>query len=344
MSEKMATELKIPKKKIKLSTYLNILLGVALLIVLIFGWFYLKGSNPVENARDAVSLSSVPTPEYLYTIYGSEKTKIQTAWNTVSDGTRVYVIDAGNSRVAVFDYNGKFLFDIGKPKNKSGSRQPGDLINPFGIALVNNEIYVSDAVSRLIYIFNTEGKFLRYFASKKIYIPASIYYKNGKFYINDAFSHSVRVFDSTGKELLVFGKRGAQEGNLNYANGIYVDDSNNIYVADSNNNRIQVFDEKGKFKAVWNGKDSEGTSGYSIPRGLAVDSKGNFYTAEVLSSDIVVSKPDGTVLTRFSYAEPPKDGVDDKLLAPTSVFIDQNQRLYVTEFRNARVLVYKIRY
>ncbi|MHB9093794.1 MAG: NHL repeat-containing protein [Eubacteriales bacterium] len=346
MSEKLATELKIPKKKIKVSTYLNIVLGICLLLVIGFGWFYLRGTNPVQNVRDNIAVSSLPAPQYLYSIYGTPKEGLKAPWNTYSDGSRVYVIDSVNHRVLVLDYNGKYLSEIGKPQIKAGkvNAKPGDLSTPVGITMANGEIYVSDADTRRIHVFNQDGKFLRYFAGGKVALPATVYFKNGKFYVFDAFAHTLRVFDSTGKQLLAFGKRGAQEGDLNYSFGVYVDDNGNIYIADSNNNRIQVFDGQGKFKQVWKGQDADSSGGYSIPRGMAVDSKGNFYTAEALSSDIAVTKPDGSVATRFSYAEPPKDGVEDKLRAPTSVFIDPNQRLYVNDFGNSRVLVYKIRY
>jgi len=341
----MGIQAQAPKRKIKVSTYLNIILGVTLVVVVLFGWFYLNKKNPLPVIQNTLTPNTVPIPEYISTIYGKTGDGMKMVYNTYSDGERIYVADTGNYRVAVFDYDGNFLHDIGKPDpEKKDKQDEGVLRSPFGIVVVNNEIYVTDTMTRMVHVFSLEGKFLRYFAPKQILMPSSIYYKDDKFYIIDSLSQSVRVLDSSGKQLLGLGGRGGEEGKLNYPYGIYVDEENNIYVADSNNNRIQIFDETGKLQSVWKGAEEGTSGGYSIPRGIAVDSKGNFYTAELLSNDIVVTAPDGSVKTRFSYGEPEKEGVTDKMIAPTSVFVDQNQRLYVSEFGNSRVLVYQIRY
>ncbi len=44
-----------------------------------------------------------------------------------------------------------------------------------------------------------------------------------------------------------FGKRGENEGNLNYPAGIAIDTSGLIYVSESGNNRISVFTFEGQF-------------------------------------------------------------------------------------------------
>ncbi|ADG81985.1 6-bladed beta-propeller [Thermincola potens] len=332
------------QRKIKVSNLLNIILVITLVLIVAFGWWYLKGRSPVDNVASVINSDEIPKPEYLYTIYGPENGRLNKIWNTFVADDRIYVVDAGNQRIAIFDYSGKFISEVGRPKKGVPiSRQPGVLQAPSGITVVNGEIYVTDTSTRLIHVFNSEGKFLRYFAEKKPKVPVNIFYKDGKFYVLDNGTMTVQVYDQTGKSLLVFGKQGDKPGEFYYPYSVYVDNNNEIYVADSNNNRIQIFDAKGKFKKELKGEDINGSGGYSVPRGIAFDSKGNLYTAETMSNDISIANKEGKVLSRFSYAEPETETTVDALKAPTSVFIDDNQRLYVTELANSRILVYQIK-
>lgn len=334
----------IKQRKIKLSKFLNILLATILVLVVAFGWWYLKQKSPVENIQNAVSLNNTPKPEYLYAIYGAQDKQIKKIWNTFVDADRIYVADAGNRRIAVFDYNGKFLFGFGEPvKDKPINKQKGILLEPTGLTVVDNEIYVADAEQRLIIVFDLDGKFKRNFAEKQPKVPTNIYFKDDKFYVTDTGLMAIEIFNREGKLLQVFGKQGNGQGEFYYPNAVFVDQNEDIYVVDSNNNRIQVFDKTGKFIKELKGADVNDSGGYSIPRGLAFDSRGNLYTAETLSNAVSITGKDGKVMSRFSYGEPAKDNIVDNMLNPTSVFIDDNQRLYVTEFGNSRVLVYQIK-
>lgn len=323
---------------------MNIILSTVLVLLVVFGWWYLKGRNPVEPVMNTIAVSPIPKPEYLYTIYGPETGRLNKTWNTVVEDNRIYVVDSGNRRIAVMDYSGRFLTEIGRPqKGKPVSEQKGVLQAPAGVAVVGGEIYVADSGTRLIHVFDAEGRFLRYFAEKKPKIPVNIFHKDGKFYVIDNGTMTVQVYDAQGENLLVIGGQGEKPGQFYYPYSVYVDGNDEIYIADSNNNRIQVFNQAGEFVRELRGEDKDGAGGYSIPRGIAFDAEGNMYTAEMMSNAISITDKEGKAISRFSYGEPETDSTIDELKVPTSVFIDEGQRLYVTELANSRVLVYQIK-
>ncbi len=114
-----------------------------------------------------------------------------------------------------------------------------------------------------------------------------------------------------------------------------VDRYGKIYVADSNNNRLRIFNYQGKLKKI--------LTGYSYPRGVALTGR-HIFTAEPFDGTVAVGDDDGEIGTRFNEAghEAAHEAKKDVMKYPTSVFIDDHNRLYVTEFGKSRVLVYSL--
>lgn len=327
-------------KKIKLSTLINIILAIALMAVVGFGWFYLKKQSPIEKVTSALDITdSVPNPKYLYTIYGPDSKRLNHPYNLVVVNDRIYITDTDNGRVIITDYNGKFIKEFGK----SGGQ--GNLEDPIGITAINDEIYVVDPALKKILVYDLDGNFKRYFKSDYATSPVNIAYHDGKFYVLDTGAKTtVHIVSPEGKVLKQIGKRGGDSGEFYFPLSIKVDDKGQIWIADSNNNRIQVIDENGKSIKVLLGKEENGTGGYAIPRGLAFDKKGYMYTCETLSNMVAITDEKGIVVKRFSYAEDKTvAGEPDSLELPNSVFIDDNLRLYVVEYGNSRVLVYDLK-
>lgn len=69
---------------------------------------------------------------------------------------RVYVADAGERSVRVFEVDGRFVRTIGRP-----GRGPGEFVEPKGLALVRNELFIYDPRERRLAVFDTGGIFLR---------------------------------------------------------------------------------------------------------------------------------------------------------------------------------------
>src|SRR5580765_5526591 len=71
---------------------------------------------------------------------------------------------------------------------------------------------------------------------------------DGTFFVSDGYGNTrVAKFDRNGKFLLTWGTRGTGNGQFNTPHSIAIDRNRRVYVSDRANNRVQVFDENGKY-------------------------------------------------------------------------------------------------
>ena len=66
-----------------------------------------------------------------------------------------------------------------------------------------------------------------------------------------------------------------------------IPEDGNIYVLEQENNRIQVFDNQGRFLRKW-GTEGDGDGQFDTPEGLAMDAKGNVYVTDTSNNRIQV--------------------------------------------------------
>jgi DNA-binding beta-propeller fold protein YncE len=179
--------------------------------------------------------------------YGSGKGQnIKSEFMDIRDG-KLYMPEAGNHRVDVFDLNGKFLFDFG-----GQGTEPGTMNNPEA-AKFNSEgkLYVTDLKNDRVQVFDKEGKLLAHWGKTgsgegEFKSPAGLAIdKQDNVYVTEIGNDRVQVFDKTGKFLAMWGKKGNGVGEFGNLHGIAIDQATGlIYVADTANNRIQVFKSK----------------------------------------------------------------------------------------------------
>lgn len=322
-------------EKVSLNRVLNVVLTIILLGTLVFGWWYLTRKNPVDWLTSNIS-PVTDRPRYLYSIYGGGGINFKRPSQTVVHDNKIYVADTNNGRMAVFNYRGRYMSGF-------GASEPGKLKYPMSITFSDKNIFVADVGTKKIHVYNMDGQFTGFFAEGLVNEPCSVFYKDKSVFIVDKHSMKIVVVDESGKQKTSFGGKGTVPGKFYYPYSVYVSNENKVYVADSNNNRIQILSEAGVPLYSLTGQDIMGIGRYSVPRGTAFDKKGNLYVAEGLANCISVTNEEGQVVTRFKEAEPnPDSGVADSLSLPTSVFVDDRQRLYVTEFGKSRILVYEL--
>src|SRR5580658_7004601 len=104
--------------------------------------------------------------------------------------------------------------------------------------------------------------------------------------ITIAFSLTL-VAASPGEKYKFVAKWGgeAPPGTLNLPGKVAVDADGNIFVADQGNNRIEKFDQTGKFLLQWGKLGSQGGE-FSDPSSAAVDASGNVFVADYYNSRI----------------------------------------------------------
>jgi DNA-binding beta-propeller fold protein YncE len=176
--------------------------------------------------------------------YGTGKGQnIKSEFMDIRDG-KLYMPEAGNHRVDVFDLQGKFLFDFG-----GMGTEPGKMNNPEA-ARFNSEgkLFVTDLKNDRVQIFDKDGKHLGGWGKTgsgegEFKSPAGLAIdKNDNVYVTEIGNDRIQVFDKTGKFLLAWGKKGSGNGEFGNLHGIAIDrETGWVYVADTANNRVQVF-------------------------------------------------------------------------------------------------------
>ena len=115
---------------------------------------------------------------------------------TVDPQGNLYVADTLNSRVQVFDAEGKFVRQIGKRGNAWGQfdKPKGVAVDSFG------NVYVTDSGWSNVQIFNAKGQVLLFFGGRGTYPglmqnPASLTIdKHNRIYVGDMLNHRINVY------------------------------------------------------------------------------------------------------------------------------------------------------
>ena len=132
-----------------------------------------------------------------------------------------------------------------------------------------------------------------------------------------------------------FGERGSAPGQLNFPTDLAWRDGE-LLVLDSMNFRVQGFDPSGRPKRAF-GRLGNSTGALSRPKGLAVDSEGDIYTAEALLETVQIFDGDGHFLYYFGNTG---TGPGEFQL-PAGVWIDRHDRIFVADALNRRVQVFQ---
>ena len=105
---------------------------------------------------------------------------------------------------------------------------------------------------------------------------------NGDIFVADGHggNSNARIvkFSKDGKFIQAWGKKGIAPGEFDTPHGLAFDSKGRLFVADRNNNRIQIFDQEGKFIEEW--------TQFSRPSGIFIDAKDNIYVADSESNSV----------------------------------------------------------
>jgi hypothetical protein len=118
-----------------------------------------NGVQVIENPEEGIwSGNEIELIQDL--VIGHESNPQQSFYNIfaikISSDGRIYILDAGNFRVVVFDKNGEFLFQFGA--RGSG---PGEFNQAWDMALdAEGNVYVLDVSARRIVKFNPDGGYV----------------------------------------------------------------------------------------------------------------------------------------------------------------------------------------
>jgi sugar lactone lactonase YvrE len=261
----------------------------------------------------------------------------------------VYVADSGNDRIQKFGSSGKFLSKWG-----SSGKGDGQFSHPKGIVVDGQgNVYVADYGNDRIQKFDGSGKFLSKWGSSGIgegqfSSPNSLAVDGqGNVFVSDIVfdtvisrnNNRIQKFDPSGKFLTKWGSYGNGDGQFYSPGGVAVavDLQGNVYVTDyidihapeNFNDRIQKFDNNGKFLSKWE---------VLYPIGVAVDLQGNVYAVESYS---VIEKFDNNGKSLTTWGDSGNgDGAFDLALG---VAVDKQGNVYVSDANSHRIQKFRQR-
>lgn len=137
---------------------------------------------------------------------------------------------------------------------------------------------------------------------------------NGDIFVADGHRNArVLKFSKDGTFIKMWGKRGAGPGEFNVPHAIVIDSRGRVLVGDRSNDRIQIFDQDGKYLEEW--------AQFGTPSGMFIDTNDTLYVADynVKKGILVGSAKTGEV--RFKLDDAVAEGV----------VVDRDGSIYVGE-------------
>jgi streptogramin lyase len=274
------------------------------------GWTYKEATAVDVDSKDRVYVFNRGTTPVI--VFDSKGDVVDTWGNgifknphgiTVGPDDQIFCVDNGDNTVRKFTSDGKLLMTIGT----SGKEAPKMSGKPFakptrvGVDKRNGEFYVADGYSNaVVHKYSPDGKLLLTWGESGTnpnqfnIVHDVVVDDNGWVYIADRENHRIQVFDSNGNfETQWVNMSRSACITLNSVTGeqlIYVGEYfSGIGSNDTGTDlgpRVSVLNLKGEILARV-GRESYGEQKgrFFSPHGIAVDSKGDIYVAEVSYSD-----------------------------------------------------------
>ena len=253
------------------------------------------------------------------------KWAMMTAVDIDSHGT-IYVFQRGMpAKVMAFSPAGKLLrsWDYGAFPSAHGLRIDRQ-----------DNVWVTDRVWHQVLKFSPEGKLLLALGRKEVAGdnnstdalngPSDVTFgPNGDIFVSDGESTNTRVvrFSADGKLIKFWGTKGSGPGQLDTPHSIAMDSKGRLYVANRSNNRIEIFDQEGKYLGVMT---NTGT-----PYGLFITKDDILYCCDGTagkSTVTIVDLKNQAIVGHF-----------DGLTGPHMLTVDAAGAIYVAETTGASV-------
>ena len=274
------------------------------------GWVYKEATAVAVDSKDQVYVFNRGTCPMI--VFDTEGNVVRT-WGTgifknphgvtVAPDDTLFCVDNGDSTIRKFTPDGRLLMTLGTPNAPSPPMSGIPFCIPTHVAVDKRtgEFYVADGYGNArVHKYTPDGQFLfswgesgtgpgQFNIAHNIVVDA-----DGWVYVADRENHRVQIFSSKGKFE-------TEWNNLSRAAALCIDDRSGeqlIYVGeyfggiklnDRGTNigpRVTVMDTGGRIRARI-GRESYGPEPgrFYSPHGLAVDSHGDLYVAEVSWSD-----------------------------------------------------------
>lgn len=259
----------------------------------------------------------------------------QFVWPTAierdSDGN-TYVSDEYTNRIVIFDSEWKAAGSWGEE-----GAEPGKMDGPSGLAWdADGNLLVVDHQNHRVQRFTKDGVYISGFGSKgsgdgEFDLPWGITVdRNGDILVADWGNDRIQRFANDGSFVACYGKSGRGEDELHRPASVIVDPDGFMYVADWGNERVQLFDSDGNFVQGLMGEATDSRWAEDFLRINVEEAKARSKADMAKDIDFFVNDPHEV-----------SSHIEKYFWAPTSVKLDVDGRLYVTESNRHRLQIYQ---
>lgn len=230
--------------------------------------------------------------------------------------TEVFVSDARNGRIQVFDHAGQFKRAFGTAGDGFG-----ELGRPMNLAIHGDKLYVPEYMNDRIQVFSLAGAPLETIGGPgegpgQFDAPGGVAIAdNGDLLVTDFYNQRVQHLRADGsfvRQWGTTGETGSGAGEFTYPTDVALAGDGTLYVADGYGNRVQAFDTGGGFLHKWGGPFALGLYGpfkgwFTTATSIAIGPEGNVFVADFYNDRIQKFAADGDYLTAFG-SEPENPG------------------------------------
>jgi DNA-binding beta-propeller fold protein YncE len=217
---------------------------------------------------------------------------------SVDDAGTLYVADATQKLIMVYDRDGNFL-------RKFGGADLFSRLTSVSVDKKGDRAYVVDiggAQSKGEYhrvlAFNARtGEHLFSFGTRgsgpgEFNLPRAVAIGKDRLYVVDGGNFRIQVFDLDGKYLSSFGGVGKQLGNFARPKEADTDKDGNLYVIDAAYGNFQIFNPEGQLLMFVGERSEDNKAGnFNLPSGITVDEDGRIYVVDQMFKKVEVFRP-----------------------------------------------------
>jgi len=212
----------------------------------------------------------------------------------IAHDNSLLVADDGIHTVQRFTTDGDQLLEIGK-RNAPAKKWSGEPFNrPTSAAIMprNGDVYVSDGYGNSrIHVYTGAGEYK--FSWGRPGIDAGQFIRphniaiddNDQVYVVDREAHRIQIFDPQGAFITMWNNIHRPDAMVLWGEHIYVGELNGMEGVDDApglGHRVSIYDLKGNLVCRFGAEEEgEGPGQFIAPHGIAVDSHGDIYVAEV---------------------------------------------------------------
>ena len=147
---------------------------------------------------------------------------------------KIFVVKENQNCIAIFDLDGKFLYEFGKKGDKQG-----EFNGPQNLQIFEEKIFVTDYENHRIQVFDLDGKFLYEFGKKgdkqgEFNGVLGIKVSENQIFVIDSGNNRIQIFDLDGEIVDTINE------NFKSPHQIFLNE-NKIYVLDTYNYQVKIF-------------------------------------------------------------------------------------------------------